>query len=180
MDVPPEPVRAVVEQRLKHMKKLFAYIFILLPLTLAWGQSADKAYAEMLEGMYAHSVPLITPEKLSHEMGKDKVYILDARSPAEYNQSHLKGARFINYDTFNKKKVEDIPKEAKVVVYCSVGWRSERIGENLQKLGYNNVFNLYGGIFEWYNEGYPVYNAQGKTETVHPYNADWGKWVKER
>jgi 3-mercaptopyruvate sulfurtransferase SseA len=63
-------------------------------------------------------------------------------------------------------------------VYCSVGYRSERVGEKLQKLGYQNVYNIYGGIFEWKNEGMQVVNRQNQpTDSVHTYNKNWSKWL---
>ncbi|HCQ29365.1 MAG TPA: rhodanese-like domain-containing protein, partial [Flavobacteriales bacterium] len=44
--------------------------------------------------------------------------------------------------------------------------------------GYKNVFNLYGGIFDWKNKGFRVVDNQGKeTEKVHPYNEKWGVWL---
>ena len=63
-------------------------------------------------------------------------------------------------------------------MYCSVGYRSERIGEKLIKEGYSNVFNLYGGIFDWVNNDNPVYDFNEKVYKVHAYNKDWGKWVE--
>ena len=58
-------------------------------------------------------------------------------------------------------------------------YRSERIGEKLQKAGFNNVCNLEGSIFKWVNEGYIVEDKDGnKTESVHGFDKDWGKWVK--
>jgi 3-mercaptopyruvate sulfurtransferase SseA len=66
-----------------------------------------------------------------------------------------------------------------VVVYCSVGYRSERVGERLKALGFRDVRNLYGGIFQWVNEGRPVYNATGPTRQVHPYSALWSTWLRQ-
>ncbi len=107
-----------------------------------------------------------------------EVYILDAREEAEFNVSHIPGARYIGYDRFKKKTVQDIPKDAKVVVYCSVGYRSEKIGEKLRKDGFTDVYNLYGSIFEWVNAGNPVENAAGEeTNAVHTYNKKWSQWV---
>ena len=64
------------------------------------------------------------------------------------------------------------------LVYCSIGVRSENIGEKLQQLGYTNVYNLYGGIFEYKNEGGTVYNLQNKpTDSVHTYNKKWSKYL---
>jgi hypothetical protein len=67
-------------------------------------------------------------------------------------------------------------KSIPLVVYCSVGVLSEDIGEKLEALGYTNVKNLYGGIFEWKNKGYPVIDNNGKdTRKVHAYNKRWGQ-----
>lgn len=160
------------------MKKLILFILFVNGLLFAMGQKVDPAYASMLKEMYAHTVPFISPEELAKN--SEKVYLLDTRSVAEYNTSHINGARFVNYDFFNIKKVEDISKDATIVVYCSVGWRSERIGERLQKNGYTNIYNLYGGMFQWYNEGYPVVNEKGETNDIHTYNTEWGRWVNKR
>ena len=63
-------------------------------------------------------------------------------------------------------------------MYCSIGARSENVGEKFIKKGYTNVFNLYGGIFEWKNLGYQVYDSNGsETENVHVYSEEWGVWL---
>ena len=64
-------------------------------------------------------------------------------------------------------------------MYCSVGYRSEKISEKLEKLGYTNIYNLYGGIFEWKNVGKKVYDNKGQvTEKVHAYDNVWGRWLQ--
>lgn len=147
---------------------------------LGFGQEikTDPAYAEKLEELYKHTVDLIQPADLAKKIGNKSLYILDTRSDAEYNTSHIKSARFVSYNTFKLSMVKDIPKDAQIVLYCSVGWRSERIGEKLKKAGYSNVSNLYGGIFEWVNQGNKVYNAEGETKLVHAYSKEWAKWIK--
>ncbi len=63
-------------------------------------------------------------------------------------------------------------------MYCSLGIRSSTIAIKLKKAGYTNVLNLYGGIFEWKNSGYRVYNRDEKeTEKVHTYKQEWSKWL---
>jgi 3-mercaptopyruvate sulfurtransferase SseA len=75
--------------------------------------------------------------------------------------------------------VEGFPKQSNVVVYCSVGYRSERVGEKLLGAGYQHVHNLYGSLFEWVNEGNPVVDKQEKpTQRVHAYSRLWGVWLK--
>ena len=75
--------------------------------------------------------------------------------------------------------LKNIQKNSRIIVYCSVGYRSERIGEQLLANGYSNVTNLYGGIFEWVNSDYPVVDTNNvKTNKVHAYSKLWGKWLK--
>lgn len=132
----------------------------------------------MLDSLYKHSVPLISVEELK-SMDHHNLYILDSRESKEYEVSHLKNARNVGYFWFDMRNVYDIPKDANIVVYCSVGYRSEKIAEKLIKYGFKNVFNLYGSIFEWVNEGNPVYKSSGvQTSEVHTYDKNWSKWVE--
>ena len=64
-------------------------------------------------------------------------------------------------------------------MYCSVGYRSEKISEKLTDLGFQNVSNLYGGMFGWVNAEQPIVSGQGKpTDEIHPYDKKWGKWLE--
>jgi rhodanese-related sulfurtransferase len=131
----------------------------------------------MLEGLYSHSVQLITVD--SYKQVQNGVVVLDTRARGEYDVSHLKNARWVGYEAFQPSSVSDIPTDTPVVVHCSVGARSEEIGEKLQELGYQRVYNLYGGIFEWMNRGYPVYkNDSTPTHEIHPYSSSWGIWLQ--
>lgn len=137
----------------------------------------QQHFDEKMASLYRGTVPLIQARELQ-EMEKGSVYLLDTRTHREYEVSHLPGARFIDYEHFSSADVTDIPKDAQVITYCSVGYRSERIGEKLQKLGYQNVKNLYGGIFDWKNQGYQVINLNEKTtDSVHTYNENWSQWL---
>ncbi len=138
----------------------------------AYGQSS---IAETLEKFNDDSVPYITVNALARTKSK---IILDAREEKEFHVSHLQDALWVGYLNFDPKrvlsKIKD--KDTALVVYCSVGVRSEDIAEKLVALGYTNVKNLYGGIFEWKNQGLPVFDAEGKkTHKVHAYSKQWGK-----
>ena len=88
--------------------------------------------------------------------------------------------RFLHRLPFTTKSLADIPKDAILVVYCSIGYRSEKIGERLKKEGFSKVYNLYGGIFEWCNRGYEIVDKEEKkTSKVHAYDRDWGRWVEK-
>lgn len=111
----------------------------------------------------------------------DSVYILDAREKAEFEVSHLPEAIFTGYSGFSVEefshKFKD--KSAPLVVYCSIGIRSENVADKLQKAGYTNVSNLYGGIFEWKNTGYKVYQNGLETNKVHTFSKHWAKYLEK-
>jgi len=156
-------------------------------LTLSWlfllqacGQTNSAAYDLMLQGLYKDTVPQITPEDLNKLLLEDSpAVLLDTRSKAEYSVSHLSGARLITPASFDPEALKLQSKEVQIIVYCSVGYRSERVGEKLLGAGYTNVQNLYGGIFKWVNSGLPVVNAHGKTKQVHAYSRSWGVWLQK-
>jgi rhodanese-related sulfurtransferase len=103
---------------------------------------------------------------------------LDTRKKEEYEISHLKNARWVGDKAFDPDKVlEQIPEKDKpIIVYCSIGVRSEDIGEKLLDLGYTNVQNLYGGIFEWKNKNRIIYNLKEQpTDSIHAFSKHWGK-----
>lgn len=142
-----------------------------------YSQVKSGAYRLMLKTLLQHSVPEVTVPEAAKKASSTT--FLDARESREYDVSHLKGARCVGYDRFDLSQLDLPDKNARIVVYCSVGYRSEKIAEKLIAAGYKNVANLYGGIFEWVNQDQPVYNDKGKTKEVHAYDKTWGVWLNK-
>ena len=157
--------------------KLITQILILFISTISFSQ---ETMSDLLKKYNTRSVPYISVQELA--MPKTEAIILDAREPKEYKTSHIKDALCVGYDFFEINSItEKVPnKDTNIVVYCSVGIRSEDIGEKLKKAGYNNVYNLYGGIFEWKNKDFLVYDSEGiETENVHTFSEEWSHWLKK-
>ncbi len=106
--------------------------------------------------------------------------ILDARSQEEYAVSHIKSAQWIDPNNPAIAAISEVPLNTPIVVYCSVGYRSAKVAQQLSSAGYQNVFNLSGGIFQWANQGKPIFTDKHQVETVHPYNFIWGKLLKSK
>jgi 3-mercaptopyruvate sulfurtransferase SseA len=50
----------------------------------------------------------------------------------------------------------------------------------LKKAGYTNVYNLYGGIFQWKNaDGIVVTSTNDTTQRVHCYDKSWSRFLKK-
>lgn len=162
------------------MNKLFFFIlFTFTNLTISCAQVESKSFDRLLNSMLSKEVSTVSVGELSKE-NLNKLTLLDAREKKEYNVSHLKNARWVGYEDFNMQRVSGVPKDAPIVIYCSIGVRSEKLGIKLQQAGFTNVRNLYGSIFEWVNQDNPVYDNSGKrTNKVHAYNRVWGVWLNE-
>lgn len=140
-------------------------------------QVKNPAYRAMLSGLYKNTVPLISVQEASVATNQNFVF-LDTREMEEYNVSHIKDATWVGYDDFSPSRLAGISPDSPIVVYCSVGYRSERIGEQLLTLGFKDVYNLNGGIFEWVNQKNPVVeNNNQPTDKIHAYSKTWGIWI---
>ncbi|MGB0369349.1 MAG: rhodanese-like domain-containing protein [Flavobacteriales bacterium] len=160
---------------MKKLIQLLGIFGLILPKAL-FGQSG-QTFELALKAIYKNSVPIV------HHNEADKLanaHFLDTRSEEEFEVSSIPGAAFVGYDDFKMSSVAQIPKTDTIVVYCSIGYRSERIGEKLQKAGYKNVLNLYGGIFDWKNNDKTVVDSEKRpTEKVHAYNRTWGIFLEK-
>ena len=156
------------------MKYLILLMLFFGGLFSAKSQSIDT----LLSKYNTRSVPYISVQQLKMDMSN--FLILDTRKKEEYNVSHIPGAVWVS------EKVNDsiyafakAKKDQPIVVYCSVGIRSEGFGERLKKIGFTNVQNLYGSIFAWKDEGYELRNKkEQKTDSVHVFSKVWGKYLK--
>lgn len=159
------------------MIKKLLLLFILISSTTFSQHKLDK----LLKKWNKRNVPYMSVETLA--LPKTNAILLDAREIKEYNVSHIKNAIFVGYDHFKlKETLTKLPedKNTTIVVYCSLGIRSETIAHKLIKEGYTNVYNLYGGIFKWKNNNFKVVDTLGNTtEKVHAFDKNWSKWLKK-
>ncbi|MFI1745283.1 rhodanese-like domain-containing protein [Thalassobellus sediminis] len=158
------------------MKLKVYYIFVFLLIVQI--SSAQKTLNKLLKKYNDNSIPYISVDTLQTKI--QDVIILDAREFLEYKISHIKSAIHVGYNNFNLKNITNQlnNKNIPLVVYCSLGIRSQDIAKKFKKAGYNNVENLYGGIFEWKNKNLKVYNYKEKeTDSIHAFSKAWSKWL---
>lgn len=112
--------------------------------------------------------------------GRTAPLVLDARTAAEYQVSHLRDAVLVDAGRPSLRPLAGRAKNDPIVVYGSVGYRSARLAHWLAGQGYTNVRNLSGGIFQWANEDRPVFRDARPTTEVHPYDRRWGLALESR
>lgn len=148
------------------------------------GCTRDTAWSGVLGAIEAQypDVASITTDSLAVWLEADSTarpILLDTRSPDEFAVSHLKGAVRVDPDAETFPALDTLDRQTPIVAYCSVGYRSSEVASRLEAAGFTNVHNLRGSIFLWANEGRPVFRGERKVEEVHPYNAAWGRLLRE-
>lgn len=87
----------------------------------------------------------------------DGLIILDVRTPQEFREGHLAGAR--NVDFFGGRfemETADLPRGATLLIYCRSGKRSAAAAETLGEAGMNRILHMYQGIEGWKDAGLPL------------------------
>lgn len=161
------------------LKTLLIVVVLSLFTTVAFSQESEvpqKDIPELLSAYNKMSVPYITVQTLKMEY--EDYVILDTRKKKEFKVSHLPGAIWVG-EQYDLKNLPEVSKDARIVVYCTVGIRSESYGEKMLKDGFTNVQNLYGSIFYWKDAGYDVVDKnEAPTEKVHVFGKVWSKYLK--
>ena len=77
--------------------------------------------------------------------------IIDVRTPDEFDEGYIEGARLLNIQDSSKfmAEVEKLDKDKDYYVYCRSGRRSEMACQLMEKAGIENAYNLEGGILDW-------------------------------
>jgi rhodanese-related sulfurtransferase len=143
---------------------------------------AQESLDEILRRYNQHSASYISVTELRRLQFNEKVTLFDGREKIEFDVSHIPDADHVGYNNFSIDEVlkEYTDKDTPIVVYCTIGIRSEDICIKLIDAGYSNVKNLYGGICEWKNNQYPVIDSTKlETENVHTFSKHWSKWLTQ-
>lgn len=83
------------------------------------------------------------------------VFLLDVRTPGEYDDLRIPGARLVPIDQL-LGRLGELPRDRPILVYCAVGARSSQVANYLAGRGYPEVYNMSGGVMGWQVRGYPL------------------------
>lgn len=95
--------------------------------------------------------------EFSAKAAEPGVVTLDVRTPSEFAEGYIEGARLINFQSGNfENEIATLDKSATYAVYCRSGNRSGQAVKVMQAAGFTNVFNMNGGVIDWANAGLPL------------------------
>jgi len=98
--------------------------------------------------------------------GRGGAVLVDVREDDEWRAGRARGARHLGRGVIERDIEREIPdKSAELVLYCGGGYRSALAADNLQRMGYTNVYSMAGGWKAWREAGAPV---EGPEEAATP------------
>jgi rhodanese-related sulfurtransferase len=134
----------------------------------------DTAKKHRIESMISEFEPKFNTPQIEvtavERLVKEKNYVLlDVREPKETRVSIIPGA-------ITKEQFEQNPtlyKDKKIIAYCTIGYRSSKFAERMNKQGYQ-ISNMRGSLLLWSHAGGALVNARGEpTQQMHVYGRDW-------
>ncbi len=109
----------------------------------------------------------ITPQQLHEQLqGKDSLFLLDVRTPAEYEAVHVPGTTLFPLDRITAQTLaveSPFPKDQPLYLFCHSGGRAQIAAERLEQLGYGSCSVVEGGTAAWIQAGFPVNRGTQKT-----------------
>lgn len=118
------------------------------------GPAAALAALVLLLAACAPSYKNVSVQDLAGASEPDRV-VIDVREPYEYADGHVQGATLLPLSQLSAR-IDEVPADRPVYVYCRSGNRSQQAAEILAKAGKRDIRNVQGGILAWEAAGYPV------------------------
>ena len=91
----------------------------------------------------------------ANQLYQEGIYLLDVRTPEEYQAGHLPGATLIPLDQLSARSSE-LPQDEPILVYCRSGNRSKQAQILLLGAGFTEVYHMERGINSWIQAGYEI------------------------
>lgn len=83
--------------------------------------------------------------------------LIDVREDNEWQSGHAAGAEHLGRGIIERDIEKSIPdKDSELILYCGGGYRSALAADNLQRMGYTNVYSMAGGWKAWKDAGAPI------------------------
>jgi len=117
----------------------------------------SAAYEQLVADAKTRIRELNVQETLEHLDSNPDARLIDVREDNEWQAGHAAGATHMGRGIIERDIEAAIPdKETELILYCGGGYRSALSADNLQRLGYTNVYSMDGGWKAWKESGAPV------------------------
>ena len=98
----------------------------------------------------------VTPQEAKNLIeSRNDLLLIDVRGQDELNQGYIEGSTLMPLWDIIKGKQRP-PKSKPILLICAVGGRSLALGQLMSKNGWDEIYNLKGGISAWKDEKLPL------------------------
>ncbi|MBZ0185203.1 MAG: hypothetical protein K8F91_03050 [Candidatus Obscuribacterales bacterium] len=116
----------------------------------------SEAFVKLIDEVMPFIREISCQEVLAKLEGQSDFFLVDVREDSEWSAGRLKGSMHIGRGVLERDIEKEIPdKQMLVVLYCGGGFRSALAAYNAQKMGYDDVMSMAGGIRRWRELAYP-------------------------
>jgi len=160
----PEPTAAIREDHRKGdypmvgrsiTRLWFGALAAFIILAAAAGTRAEGQQAQ--PGICKNITPVEAAALIQQHKDQPDFALIDVRTPEDFAAGHIEKA--INLDYYAEKfreELDKLPRTGRYLVYCQSGRRSEATMNIMKDLGFQEVYNITGGMTAWKAEGLPV------------------------
>lgn len=141
------------------MKKALLTSVILLLFVPLFSQAGDSLFISLKPAEFSEEITIVS-----------NPVIIDVREFFEYKRSRLNGAINIPASGSIDTTADTTGRATHLFLYCTSGFRSDRVARKLAAKGFIHVYSLDGGINEWKKQGFPVDKKRLKRRMVEEQN----------
>jgi rhodanese-related sulfurtransferase len=100
----------------------------------------------------------VTVDQVKRKLDRgERFHLVDVREESEWAKDHLPKAIHLGKGIIERDIEQRVPDTgAEIILYCGGGFRSALAADNLQKMGYTNVYSMDGGIRDWREKKFPL------------------------
>lgn len=130
-----------------------------LQQNLAWAALAAASGGWLLFDFVRNqgNKSLISPTEATMLINREEAVVIDVREQTEFSKGHIPNARHIPLGELQRRSGDlEKFKGRPIILCCASGARSASAVSTLKKAGFDKLYNLRGGIFEWEKAGQPI------------------------
>ena len=131
------------------MRQILLFAALATSLALLSGCTLSKTKKDTEDMTDKAAYHKLSAEDAYEMMVSQEVVVVDVRTRAEYDGSHIENAVLVPNESIGSEMPETLPdKEATLLIYCRSGRRSKDAAQKLLALGYQSVYD-FGGVIDW-------------------------------
>ncbi len=117
----------------------------------------SAGFLELVRDAKTRIRELTVEQARQHLAANPHARLIDVREDHEWHAGHAAGAVHLGRGIIERDIEHTIPdKQTELILYCGGGYRSALATDNLQRMGYRNVYSMDGGWTAWQSSGAPV------------------------